>query len=50
MHTFNQAFGEYPFAEFDLGETFNWTGIEYPGIVIIADRLWERGNPSPGNA
>ncbi len=44
MRVFNEAFGPYPFAELDVVETFNYTGIEYPGIVIIADRNWERGN------
>jgi hypothetical protein len=44
MRVFNEAFGPYPFAEVDVVETFNYTGIEYPGIVIIADRNWERGN------
>jgi hypothetical protein len=46
IRTFNAAFGHYPYAEFDLAETFNWTGIEYPGIVIISDRFWIRGNPA----
>ncbi len=44
VRAFNEAFGPYPFAELDVVETFNLTGIEYPGIVIIADRNWERGN------
>lgn len=42
--TFDAAFGPYPFKEFDIVETFNWTGIEYPGMTIVADRLWEFGN------
>jgi hypothetical protein len=46
VRTFNTTFGPYPYAEFDVAETFNWTGIEYPGIVIIADRFWEPGNPA----
>ena len=45
MRVFNESFGPYPFAEFDVAETFNWTGIEYPGLIMIADRFWERGNP-----
>lgn len=44
VRVFAEAFGPYPFAELDVAETFNYTGIEYPGIVIIADRNWERGN------
>ncbi len=46
MRVFNESFGSYPFAEIDVAETFNWTGIEYPGLIMIADRFWERGNPS----
>lgn len=44
MRIFNEAFGPYPYAEFDVAETFNFTGIEYPGMIVIADRNWERGN------
>jgi aminopeptidase N len=44
VRIFNASFGEYPFAELDITETFNFTGIEYPGIVVIADRNWVRGN------
>lgn len=44
MRIFNEKFGPYPFAEMDIAETFNFTGIEYPGIIIIADRYWETGN------
>jgi aminopeptidase N len=44
MRIFNEQFGPYPYAEVDVAETFNFTGIEYPGIVIIADGNWERGN------
>jgi hypothetical protein len=44
--TFSDAFGPYPFAEFDIVETFNWTGVEYPGMTVIADRFWERSDPT----
>jgi hypothetical protein len=44
VQVYNENFGPYPFAELDVAETFNYTGIEYPGIVVIADRNWERGN------
>jgi aminopeptidase N len=44
IRIYNESFGPYPYAEFDLAETFNFTGIEYPGIVVIADRNWMLGN------
>ncbi|HEX3049714.1 MAG TPA: M1 family aminopeptidase, partial [Aggregatilineaceae bacterium] len=44
VRIFNETFGDYPFAELDVAETFNYTGIEYPGIVVISERNWERGN------
>ncbi len=31
-------------SEMDIAETFNFTGIEYPGLIIIADRYWDTGN------
>ncbi len=38
---FNQAFGPYPFAELDVAATPNTAaGIEYPGLIVIADRLY----------
>ncbi|WP_119065319.1 M1 family metallopeptidase [Aggregatilinea lenta] len=45
VRIFNETFGPYPFAEFDVAETFNYTGIEYPGVVVIANGNWVRGNP-----
>ncbi len=45
VRAFDKNFGQYPFAEFDVVETFNATGVEYPGIVIIADESWVRGDP-----
>lgn len=44
LTAFEEAFGPYPFKEFDIVETFNWTGIEYPGMTIIAQGYWERGS------
>ncbi len=44
VRIFSETFGDYPFAELDVAETFNYTGIEYPGIVVISERNWERGN------
>lgn len=44
VRIYNENFGPYPYAELDIAETFNYTGIEYPGIIVLADRNWERGN------
>ncbi len=45
LAVFNQAFGLYPFAEMDIVETPTAAGgIEYPGLVVIAERLWSRVN------
>jgi len=44
VRIFSEKFGPYPYAELDVAETFNYTGIEYPGIIVIAARNWERGN------
>lgn len=45
LRIFNEQFGPYPFAEFDVAETFNYTAIEYPGIVVVGDRNWVPGDP-----
>jgi len=44
VRVFNEQFGPYPFAELDIAETFNFTAIEYPGVIVVADRVWEPGN------
>jgi hypothetical protein len=45
LRTYNQRIGEYPFSELDLIATPTTTGgIEYPGLVVIAEGLFER-NP-----
>jgi len=39
---FGHHFGPYPYAEFDVVETPTIAGgIEYPGLVVIAQRLYE---------
>jgi hypothetical protein len=41
VDVFNEVFGEYPFAEFDIVQTNTRAGgIEYPGVIVIADRIW----------
>jgi hypothetical protein len=38
---FSDLFGSYPYAEFDVVETpTSAGGIEYPGLVVISDRLY----------
>jgi hypothetical protein len=44
VRIYDESFGRYPFAEFDVVETFNFSGIEYPGMTVIADANWEPGN------
>lgn len=44
VRIFNEQFGPYPYAELDVVETFNFTGIEYPGMIIIANRVWIPGD------
>ncbi|MGQ9478191.1 MAG: M1 family metallopeptidase [Candidatus Bipolaricaulia bacterium] len=42
LFLFNQRFGLYPFPELDILETtLPWAGgVEYPGIVLISDKLY----------
>ncbi len=49
LKIYNQHFGAYPFTEFDLAEAplRNASGVEYPGIVIIGDFLYDQ--PSQPN-
>ena len=45
MLVFDAAFGQYPFAEVDVVETpTDAGGIEYPGLVVIAERRWDPAN------
>ena len=41
LRLFGQRFGRYPYAELDLVPTFtSAAGIEYPGLIVIAQRLY----------
>jgi hypothetical protein len=42
FHIYNQHFGPYPFTELDVVDTpmRNASGVEYPGIVLISDDLY----------
>jgi hypothetical protein len=46
LRIYNQKFGAYPFTEFDIAEApMNYaSGVEYPGIVIIGDFLYDQPN------
>jgi hypothetical protein len=44
LRTYNRRFGLYPFAEFDAVETpITAAGIEYPGLIVIAQRFYQGG-------
>jgi len=41
LAVFSELFGAYPYSELDVVETPNsLNGMEYPGLVVIADRLY----------
>jgi hypothetical protein len=43
LTVFNQKFGPYPYTEFDIVATPTTAGgVEYPGIVVIAERLYNQ--------
>jgi aminopeptidase N len=44
LRAFQAAFGPYPFDEFDVVENPTPTGVEYPGLVQIAEREWRPGD------
>jgi hypothetical protein len=46
LKIYNQHFGQYPFREFDIAEApmRYAAGVEYPGIVIIGDFLYDQPN------
>ena len=43
LRIYNQEFGPYPYTEFDVVEApmRNASGVEFPGIVLIGDSLYE---------
>jgi aminopeptidase N len=50
LTAFNATFGPYPFAELDIMETFMASAMEYPGLILVNNDNWERGNPFMENA
>jgi hypothetical protein len=42
---FNRLYGDYPYSEIDITETYTRAGgIEYPGIVTINTNSWQNGS------
>jgi hypothetical protein len=46
MKAYNAIYGVYPYREFDVVENPTPTGVEYPGLVQIAERNWRKANDS----
>jgi aminopeptidase N len=45
LEYFEELLGPFPYTEFDLVETHTWAlGIEYPGIVALASKLYVEGS------
>src|SRR5450432_695490 len=40
IRTYNRIFGEYPYAELDVVENPTPSGVEFPGLVQIAENSW----------
>ena len=48
VEAFNALVGPYPFTELELAATPNLAlGIEYPGVVVMTDRLYQQPNEEP---
>ncbi len=44
LEIFNETFGEYPYAELDVVQNPTPSGVEFPGLIQIAERAWVQGN------
>jgi hypothetical protein len=42
VRAFNEVFGDYPYRELDVAQNPTPSGVEFPGIVQIAERSWAR--------
>jgi aminopeptidase N len=43
LRVFNECFGQYPYAEFDVVATPTTAGgVEYPGIVVVSQRIYDQ--------
>lgn len=43
--SFNATFGHYPYKEFDIVQNPTPSGVEFPGLVQIAQNAWRKGQP-----
>ncbi len=44
LKIFNATFGEYPYAELVVAQNPTPSGVEFSGIIQIAERAWVQGN------
>ncbi|MCI0709588.1 MAG: M1 family metallopeptidase [Chloroflexi bacterium] len=50
MEIFNEQFGDYPYSELDVAETFTTAGgIEFPGLIVVNTNLWNAGSQALEN-
>lgn len=45
VRVYNKIFGDYPFKELDVVQNPTPSGVEFPGLVQIAQKSWLAGNP-----
>lgn len=43
---YNRAFGDYPYAEMDIVQSYHPSGVEFPGITMISTNMWQNGSPT----
>ncbi|MEP7289259.1 MAG: M1 family metallopeptidase, partial [Chloroflexota bacterium] len=44
IQIYSKTFGDYPYAEFDVVQNPTPTGVEFPGLIQIAERAWRKGS------
>ena len=50
IEVFNDLFGDYPYSEMDVGQTYIAAGgVEYPGIFVVVQSNWNNGSPATEN-
>lgn len=50
MEIFNEQFGDYPYSELDVAETFTTAGgIEFPGLIVVNTNFWNAGSQTLEN-
>jgi hypothetical protein len=45
VKTFNQVFGHYPYKTLIVAQNPTPSGVEFPGLIQIAERAWIKGQP-----